>query len=151
MEGVAVSDQIGLAIGATPWEPSGDSKIEQVYDRYDMPTAGVLSQAGCVFLFECIEGAVQQFNFWAYAPLLGWERENLSRLSGAALLAAMDEIWRTRDVTVALAVDDRILTGAVVGETTIQEMGLLSAAFRTIHDLLQREITVTEALEGVGG
>jgi hypothetical protein len=144
-----MSDQISLAIGATPWGPSVDAHIEQEYDRYNMPTAGVLSQSGCLFLFECFEGAAQQFNFWAYAPILAWEAESLNLLSGAKLLEAMNKIWHSRDATVALAVDDRILTGTVISEMKINKLGLSSAALQTIRDLLEREIAVTEALSKI--
>jgi len=144
-----MSDQIGLSIGAAPWQPSGDSHIERIYDRYDMPTAGVFSQAGCLFLFECIEGVNQKVNVWAYAPLLSWESSDLDGLSGEDLIASMEKVWQTRDVTVALATDDKLLTAAVVSDFSIQKVGLLGAALEELLILLRREITATEALQGV--
>lgn len=142
-----MSDQINLAIGAAPWKPSADASIEQEYDRYDMPTAGILSQSGCLYLFECIDGAAQQFNFWAYAPIGSQDRINLSRLTGQALMDAMNEIWLSRDVTIALAANDHILTGAVLNRYRIKEVGLVSATLRAITALIKEEVAMTEAMK----
>lgn len=49
-------------------------------------------------------------------------------------------------MTVALAEDDRILNGAVINHFLIEHDGLIQAAVRTIRDLLNQEIAMTEAL-----
>lgn len=142
-----MSDQINLSIGEAPWRPSGDSRVVLELNRYDMPTAGVLFQAGCYYLFECLEGATQSFNVWAYAPVTEYEKNLLADLSGRELFEAMEKIWRTRDATSALAVDDKVLTGAVIDSVTIKRLGIPGAAVGAITDLLDQERSVSHALK----
>jgi hypothetical protein len=144
-----MSDQIQLAVGAKPWLPSYDAEMVEEYAHYDMPLNGVVSQSGCFYLFECIEGAVEAVNIWIYAPLLEREEDDLSRLSSDSLSEAMDEIWRSRDVVVALAVDDKIFTGATISSYNIDKWGIRTAAFNEVRSLLERERLITGALESV--
>jgi hypothetical protein len=135
--GVTVSDQIHLLIGAAPWLPSTDSELVEEYEHYDMPTAGVVSQSGCHFLFECVEGVVVAMNIWLYAPITHREEERLSRLSGPELAEAMDDIWSSRDVTVAIAADDSIRTGSTVGPEVVKRLGPRGAAISAVQRLLK--------------
>lgn len=132
-----MSDQIHLLIGAPPWRPSADSELVEEYEHYDMPTAGVVSQSGCYFLFECIEGVALAMNVWLYAPITHREEEELSRLSGSELAKAMDEIWSSRDVTVAIAGSDAIRTGGTVSPAAIKRDGPRVAAFSAVQALLK--------------
>lgn len=142
-----MSDQINLAIGANPWQPSGGSELVEEYSHYDAPTAGVLSQAGCYFLFECVEGIAYKFSVWVYAPITDQEEEFLSSLSGEMLAVAMDEIWRSRQVTVALASKDEILTGGTLNGHEISDVGIRLAALERLRSVVDLEVGITEALE----
>ena len=144
-----MSDQIQLAIGAPPWRPSYDAELVEEYRDYDMPTAGIVSQAGCHYLFECLEGNVANVNVWVYAPLLEREEAELSTLTGdaQALAAAMDEIWSSRDVTVALAAGDAIFTGTNLSAHRLADADIRRVALGEIRKLLERERDITGALE----
>lgn len=146
-----MSDQIHLAIGACPWQPSPDSELVEEYSHYDMPTAGVISQSGCLFLFECIEGMVLGVSVWIYAPILEREEETLSHLSGTFLSQAMDEIWRSRDVAIVLVSNDAIQTGGTVNRDMILRWGIRAAALREIQSLLDRERLMTGTLKEATG
>ena len=147
--GSQMSDQIQLAVGAKPWLPSHDAEIVEEYAHYDMPLSGVVSQSGCFYLFECIEGPVEAVNIWIYAPLLEREEDDLSRLSGDSLSKAMDEVWRSRDVVIALAVEDKIFTGTTISSYDINSLGIRTAVFKETRSLLERERLITGALESV--
>ncbi|HEY2575477.1 MAG TPA: hypothetical protein VGI74_04145 [Streptosporangiaceae bacterium] len=142
-----MSDQINLVIGAKPWRPSSDSEEVEVYAQYDMPIAGVVSQAGCYFLFECVEGAVTSFSLWVYAPVTDREEAHLSTLTDDKLSESMNEIWASRDVTVAIAVKDTIATGGTLRRPAIERHGFLQAVLEGVHDLLSRDRDIVEALE----
>jgi len=142
-----VSDQINLSIGEAPWQPSHDSEVVLEFNHYDMPTAGVLSQAGCFYLFECLEGVADDFNIWAYTPLYSDEKDRLSTLAGSSLRQAMEGVWESRPATCALAVADQIQTGAVIEADVVREYGVLRATVRTITALLEREKSVSRALQ----
>jgi len=146
-----VSDQIHLAIGASPWQPSPDSELVEEYSHYDMPTAGVISQSGCLFLFECLEGIVLDVSIWIYAPILEREEEALSHLSGNPLSEAMDEIWRSRDVAVVLVSADAIQSGGTVTRDTIARWGIRRAALKEIQSLLDRERLMAGTLKEAAG
>jgi hypothetical protein len=148
-KGSDMSDQIQLAIGAPPWRPSYDAELVAEYRRYDMPTAGIVSQAGCHYLFECLEGHVMNVNTWAYAPLLKKEEEKFCNLldDAQAMAAAMDEIWYSRDVTVALASGDAIFTGKNVSAHKLVNVDIRRVVLEEIRELLDRERDMTGALE----
>jgi hypothetical protein len=141
-----VSDQIQLLIGATPWLPSAESELVEEYAHYDMPTVGVISQYGCYFLFECVEGVVDNFNIWVYAPITKKEEEELSQLTGSELTEAIDAIWGSRDLTAAIAEGDAILTGGPVVQATVKRLGVTRAALNALHTLV-KGIDAASALE----
>lgn len=146
-----MSDQIHLAIGACPWQPSPDSELVEEYSHYDMPTAGVISQSGCLFLFECLEGVVLGVSIWIYAPILEREEEALSHLSGDLLSEAMDEIWRSSDVAVVLVSDDAIQTGGTVTREMVARLGIRRAALKELQSRLDRERLMTGTLKEAAG
>jgi len=141
-----MSDQIHLLIGANPWRPSGDADLVEEFDNYDMPTAGVVAQSGCYFLFECVEGIALAANVWLYAPITESEEEQLSRLSGSKLAQAMDEVWGSRDATVALAEGDAIRTGGTVSQHLIEHRGPRAAAVSALQAIL-KEMDASGALD----
>ena len=134
-----MSDLIKLAIGGEPWSPSPDSELLEEYARYDMPTCGVISQSGSLFLFECVEGVELDFNVWIYALLELNEKELLDRLDASQLEEAIDRIFLTRRVTIALAENDGIITGVETYLDKSDEVDIRTAALRAIKSLLEHE------------
>lgn len=144
-----MSDQIQLAIGAVPWCPSPDSKLVEEYAHYDMPLSGLIEQAGCTYLFECVEGVGMNFNIWAYAPVTPREAEQLNRLDGEELTEAIGGLLEAGPITVALAAEDQVATGAVIETADLRTNGVFDAAISRIGQILRRELSITETLQGV--
>lgn len=145
-----MSDQIALQVGAAPWNPSDDAVIVDEYDRYDMPTAGVIEQGGVPYLFECVEGVAERFNVWVYAPLSASEATAISVLEDPHLTSAMQHVFESRNVAVALAVDDRIHTGGVLYDSdAVRSGGIRRAAAGCLVEVLNEETSATDALRHV--
>lgn len=145
-----MSDQIHLRIGARPWLPADTATMIKELDRWDRPTAGILEQHGCFFLFECIEGHVIHANLWVYAPVSLDEVERLGKLSEESLTRLMDEILNDRDLTAALAVESHITAGADVAADQVKSLGLAHAALDAIEEGMRRNHSATQTLHTAG-
>lgn len=77
---MAMADQIHLTHGQLPWAPSDESKLIRVFDEYDIPTAGVIFQGGCFYLFECLAGRMTKPGVWLYSLI---ESDHLAQLDRA--------------------------------------------------------------------
>jgi len=109
-----VTDQIHLRLGAPPWLPADTVRPGRVLNYYDIPLAGVLKQHGKYYLFECLEGEVQDTNLWAYVPISRTFARKLGHLAGHRLTSAMHDAYRDQLITVAMAVKGCIESGACV-------------------------------------
>jgi hypothetical protein len=58
-----------LEEGRWPWEPSGEARLLQVLDQFNVPTEGFLEEEGNVYLFRCIDGHADPLSLWIYAPV----------------------------------------------------------------------------------
>jgi len=103
--------QIHLRLGAKPWQAADTARLSKVLNHYDIPLAGILRQHRAYFLFECLDGEVQEANIWAYVPLSRAAARKISRLSGERLTSAMHNAYRDQVITAALAVDGAIVRG----------------------------------------
>lgn len=109
-----MTDQIHLRLGAPPWHPADTVRLGKILNHYDIPLAGILKQHGSYFLFECLEGEVQDKNLWAYVPISRSLARKLGHLTGERLKAAMHEAYRDQPITVAMALNGQIELGACV-------------------------------------
>jgi hypothetical protein len=106
-----MTDQIHLRLGARPWRPADTARPGRVLNHYDIPLAGILKQHRNYFLFECLEGEVQDVNLWAYVPISRGTARKLARLTGDQLVMAMHMAYRQQSIMVAVAVNGRIELG----------------------------------------
>ncbi len=141
-----MSDQIQLDVRAAPWSPAADATPGEVFDYYDMPLAGELTQQGAKFIFQCLEGVVAGANVWLYAPVGEAELDELKTLDGRAFDEAMWRVMSTRTVTIAFAADDQIVAGGVLDKWTIRDQGLIEASRQWLTEAAERERDVASAL-----
>lgn len=64
-----MSDLVSIEMRRTPWEPTADTQLAEVYDYYDMPLSGHLRQAGSDFVFWRVDYARPDMSIWAYAAV----------------------------------------------------------------------------------
>ena len=60
---------ISVQIGLDPWEPSIDTKMVEVYSKYEIPLTGIISQSERFYIFRCIRGELEDYSLWAYASV----------------------------------------------------------------------------------
>lgn len=123
-----------LTIGATPWLPSDDAEAVAEFDRFNVPTTGLFRQGGTHFLFDCLEGHTMRGNVWLYAPVSDEEAERLQCLDGDELFALIDEIFPSRSIMGALAIDEKIRSGTLVDLDDITSKGLNQALIDELKD-----------------
>jgi hypothetical protein len=131
-----VSDQIHLELGAAPWRASSDAVPGEIFDFYDMPLAGQLTQHGVDFVFQCLIGVVEKANVWVYAPVDDGELSRLKALEDEDFDKALDDVMTSRDVTVAIADGDKLIFTGLVGARRNGQHGLISA----IHDWFEHTL-----------
>ena len=131
-----MSDQIQLEVGAAPWKGSSDATPGVVFDFYDMPLVGQLTQHGVQFVFQCLAGTVDKSNLWLYAPIGDAELDKLKELDGPAFDDRLDEIMLSRPVTVAIADGDVVRLFTPIDAQYKTSLGLIKA----IRDWVERTI-----------
>lgn len=114
--------QIHLRLGARPWQAADTARLSKVLNRYDVPLAGILKQHGTRFLFECLDGEVQEANIWAYVPITRSTARKIGRLTGDRLTSAMHQAYVDQVIVVALAVDCTIVRGVIVDLSAEQDL-----------------------------
>ncbi|HUC59874.1 MAG TPA: hypothetical protein VMA95_20910 [Streptosporangiaceae bacterium] len=141
-----MDDQIHLRLGAKPWQAADTARLSKVLNHYDVPLAGILKQHGAHFLFECLEGEVQEANIWAYVPLTRSAARRMTRLTGERLTDAMHSAYRDQVITAALAVD-----GAIVRGTTFdfRAQDLRTEAARQVKRKVDQDSTAMNGLVAV--
>lgn len=118
-----MADQLHVEHGSRPWRPTDGSELVAVLDRYDMPTMGIIRQAGRLFVFWCVEGHTSSANLWAYAPIEDAEAEELQRTdfdSAEAFDAHFEELVSRKPVWLVFHRDPEGVL-FVVGEVDEQE------------------------------
>ena len=101
---MAMSDQIRLTHGSLPWKPSDDAVIVSVFDEYDIPTQGILSQQGCLYLFECLMGRMTRPGIWMYTHIQGPEFAELEKAEGDAFDQLVLQIQAVHPAKLAVSV-----------------------------------------------
>src|SRR5438874_644462 len=76
-------DAIAVKRGAVPWRPADDAELVIEYDRLDVPTIGVVRQAGTEYLFRCVSGHGSTVSFWTYGRIDDAHRARLEAADGA--------------------------------------------------------------------
>lgn len=100
-----MADLIAVHSGALPWKPSADSRVTEVYGKYDVPTAGVVQQHGVDFLFECISEGQSTLSVWIYTLVLPRERAHIEQAAPGQFEARMDSALHRRSGVLAIAVE----------------------------------------------
>jgi hypothetical protein len=96
-----------LELGALPWEPKRGLRMRSEFDRWDVPTAGLLrSWRGRYYLFRCLDGAASQYSVWAYAAISKKQAQHLQKLTGKELRDVQFEIFLAQDLSFAIAEED---------------------------------------------
>ncbi|WP_283138033.1 hypothetical protein [Rhizohabitans arisaemae] len=101
--------EIALRLGASPWQPTDDSRTVLALHSYDRPLAGIVAQVGGYLLFECLQGHVNDTSLWAYAELAGTEVSAFRAARGPVGWDLADHVLLTRPVLAGMAVDDRLV------------------------------------------
>jgi hypothetical protein len=141
-----MTDQIALRMGATPWRPASTATPVVVLDRYDIPLLGVVSQHGSNFLFNFLEGQPQEVNIWVYANLADQELEALQRATPEEIDDIVDQIFGTRETTVALATEgDGLLLSAVIKPCRTRKE-LIAVAISELARLARAEVNAVESI-----
>src|SRR3546814_6934174 len=47
---------ISVQRGAVPWQPANDAELVATFNKFNVPTLGVVRQAGVEYLFLCVSG-----------------------------------------------------------------------------------------------
>lgn len=148
-----MSDALQVEEGALAWLPAASVVAGEVIDAYNVPRAGLLHQAGHTYYFECIIGDGQEAGIWAYAPVSDAEVQELLAASGPEQIDALTPRFITdRWLTVAVALDDRIVESAVLDAGREGAAGLarrLMDRWERQRRARERAGDLVEALESV--
>jgi hypothetical protein len=98
-----MADLIQLVVGSRPWAPHPDAKLIEEFNRWNIPTLGILQLHGQNFLFECFTPE-EPGHIWRYVHLDDWAVEELR--AAEDVYAAVDKLTRGRYYTLAAAQDD---------------------------------------------
>ncbi len=143
-----MTGQIHLRLGAQPWRPADTARPSKILNHYDIPLAGILKQHGSFFLFECLEGEVQEANLWAYVPISRTTARRLRRLTGDRLTAAMHSAYSDQTITVAVAISGSIALGECLDLRSAREAPR-TAALKALKKKADRDASAVEGLVAV--
>ncbi|GIH72362.1 hypothetical protein [Sphaerimonospora thailandensis] len=142
-----MSDLIKLGIGERPWLPTPSTEMVEIFDRYNMPIAGLIKQDDRLFVFDCVEGHVMEGNVWVYAHVESAEARRIQDAQGDDFARLFNKAFTGRRIMAALAIDTRIRSGAPVEDEAIKQVGLLKAVFDQIADGLDSASETKNAME----
>ena len=146
MGGNNVNDHLELQLGARPWQPTDGTRLVTELDYYDMPTAGLLEQGNSPVLFMCVDGHGTRVTVWVYAPLETAEAEALGEVQGGeAIDAEIKQIFRTKPMVAALAVDGQLRLAAPM-ELRRQGSPLRDAALAAVTEQADSEQEAVRSL-----
>lgn len=108
------SDPIRLQIGERPWLPTPDTRVVEIYEECDPPTAGLIEQDGRLYVFDCIDGRGSKVSFWAYTQVDAIEVSRLQNAAGDDLIRLLDALFADRPSMAALVFDNLIESSAPI-------------------------------------
>lgn len=112
-------DVINVQMGAVPWTPAPDAELVAEYDRLDIPTIGVVRQAGVEYLFRCASGHGTAVTAWTYGRLEPDRRTAIEQAEGReAVDAALRHAARFPAVLTIVAEGFGIVAAEVIGEAS---------------------------------
>lgn len=148
MEGrQAVSDLIQLRIGERPWLPTPKTESVAIFDRYDMPTSGLLKQGPHLYVFDCVEGHAMVGNIWIYAAVSRDEADALTDAEGDDFNRLFDEAFTGRDIMAVLAVEGHIRSGSHLDAETIGQDGLAKSLLNRLSEGVEIAGEAAKAME----
>ena len=124
-----MADVIQVEKGCDPWRPSHDSVLVKQYRYYDMPLEGIIEQHGVRYYFQCMSGAQDQLNSWAYSYVGPDEESELD--------AATAEEFAQREARGPMALAFALEGLGVVCSTVIDEV--TDDSIRAAHRQLAEE------------
>jgi hypothetical protein len=92
---------ISVQVGLDPWEPALETKMVEVYSKYEVPLTGVVCQSERFYIFRCIRGELEELSLWAYAPVTESEVELLKDADDVEL--KINRLTTGKFLTVALS------------------------------------------------
>ncbi|HEY9564766.1 MAG TPA: hypothetical protein VIR30_13450 [Nocardioides sp.] len=60
---------ISVQRGAVPWQPANDAELVATFNKFNVPTIGVVRQDGVEYLFRCVSGHGSVVTAWTYGRL----------------------------------------------------------------------------------
>lgn len=141
-----MSDQIALRMGAVPWRPASTAESVIVLDRYDIPLLGVVHQHGSNFLFNFLDGQPQEVNMWGYANIADQELETLRGAAPEEIDDLVDQIFGTRDITVAIATEETGLLLSAIIRPYKTRRDLITAAISELARMARAEVNAVESI-----
>jgi len=110
-----MSDALTVEHGREPWLPVSHATPGEIFDRYDVPRAGLLHVRGETYLFDCLVGDGGPTGIWAYAHVHEGQVKALLASHGPEEFEAVaSEIFGFGWVTVAIATDHAIIESTVL-------------------------------------
>lgn len=102
-----MADMIQLQPHTLPWLP-GESEVAPVteFHRYDFPLAGVITQHGVFYLFQCLWGETSNVSIWLYSIVEPSEVAELEATSNDDLPNRVWETGTSRPGRMAIAIED---------------------------------------------
>jgi hypothetical protein len=142
-----VNNHLELRLGARPWQPTDSTRLVTELDFYDMPTAGILEQAGSPVLFICVDGQGTHVTVWVYAPLEVAEAEALAAMQGReAVESEMKRLFRSKPWVAALAVDGQLRLAAPPMQLRLKGSVLRDAAVDAVTEQAESEQRAVRSL-----
>lgn len=73
-----MAERILVQPGCDPWAPRGLlTHLSEIYNQYDVPTVGIVSQNAVQYLFRCLWGADNRISIWGYTVVGEVERDKI--------------------------------------------------------------------------
>ncbi len=142
-----MSDLIQLRIGERPWLPTPTTESIEIFDRYDMPTSGLVRQGQKLFVFDCVEGHAMVGNIWIYAEVSEAEAHLLQEAEGDDFARLFEHAFADKDVMAVLAIEARVRSGSQVDPSTIARKGLMKAVFERLREGVEIAGETAKAME----
>lgn len=136
-----MGDQLSFQAEAYPWRPTEEAVLEHVFHKYDVPLAGVISQAGNRFFFCRVEDVLSEWSVWAYVLI---EETDIERLKDRGTAQKHLEEEAPHPIFLAVARDSRIQFTAIAPPPTsdesfvgavLESLEIATGAFKELEEL----------------
>lgn len=140
-----MGDQLWLSHGCVPWRPAMGTELVDVFDKYDVPSMGLIEQGGNYFAFWCVEGLLDPYSVWGYTLLEDYEVDDLRRSEdvGTDFDRAFYALVTRRPTTLAL-MDEQlggiVLWAQVAGTSHDELFSAFKRILRNASDELPAEV-----------